>query len=159
MTDEREDEHTKDDVTVMQDQTDTVKLEPGGVVKSVDDLDFRERAKLLPDHDTWLERPSTVRGLIIASLVVLAFSVVVEPIFIPASDYEAHFPGLDNWPFRIGWHAMFGLGACVVMVVFSKWVVGNVLKRSDSYYRDLKDRTPEDPSPGPTEDRPRGGDA
>ena len=68
MTDEREDEHTKDDVTVMQDQTDTVKLEPGGVVKSVDDLDFRERAKLLPDHDTWLERPSTVRGLIIASL-------------------------------------------------------------------------------------------
>jgi len=54
---------------------------------------------------------------------------------------------------------MFGLGACVVMVVFSKWVVGNVLKRSDSYYRDLKDRTPEDPSPGPTEDRPRGGDA
>lgn len=121
---EHDEDTTSEDATVMQDQADE------------GDLDFRERAKLLPDHDTWLERPSTVRGLIIGSLVVLAISVLVEPIFIPEADYEAHFPGIDNWPTRYGWHAAFGLGSCVVMVIFAKWVIGAVLKRDDTYYTD-----------------------
>ncbi len=144
---EHDEDSTRDDVTVMEDQTGDNELETGGVDEHAD-LDFRERAKLLPDHDTWLERPSTVRGLIIGSLIVLAISVIVEPIFIPDADYEAHFPGLDDWPTRYGWHAAFGLGSCVAMVVFSKWVIGAVLKRDDTYYTDGAAHT-QTPAEGP----------
>lgn len=126
-----EDDHTVDDVTVGRDAASgsnelAATMDPDS---GDDGLDFRERAKLLPDHDTWLERPSTVRGLIIGSLVVLALTIVAELIWVPHP--KAHFEGVDGW---ISFHAVFGFVACVAMVIGSKWIVGAVLKRPDTYY-------------------------
>ena len=93
--------------------------------------DFRERAKLLPDHDTWLERPSTIKLLKIGAIALLAATVVAEFVFVPES--EAHFEGIDGW---LGFHAVYGFVTCVLMVLGAKFVLGAVLKREDTYYDD-----------------------
>lgn len=95
------------------------------------ELDFRARAKLLPDHDTWLERPSTIKGLKIASLGLLAATVAAEAAFVPES--KAHFEGIDGW---LGFHAVYGFVTCVLMVLGAKFVLGAMLKRKDTYYDD-----------------------
>ena len=92
-------------------------------------LDFRQRATLLADHNTWLERPSTVRALKWGSLGLLAATVVVEAWLLP--NPEAHFEGIDGW---VGFHAVYGFVTCVAMVLGAKFVLGSILKRKDSYY-------------------------
>ena len=91
--------------------------------------DFRERAKLLPDHDTWLERPSTIRLLKIAAIGLLAATVAAEAVFVP--EPTAHFEGIDGW---LGFHALYGFVTCVLMVLGAKFVLGAILKRKDTYY-------------------------
>jgi hypothetical protein len=91
--------------------------------------DFRSRAKLLPDHDTWLERPATIRLLKFGSLALLAATVVAEFVFVPES--KPHFDGIDGW---LGFHAVYGFFTCVLMVLGAKFVLGYVLKRKDTYY-------------------------
>jgi len=93
--------------------------------------DFRERAKLLPDHATWLERPSTIKLLKFGSLGLLAATVAAEAIFVP--NPKAHFEGVDGW---LGFHAVYGFVTCVLMVVAAKFVLGAALKRKDTYYDD-----------------------
>lgn len=94
-----------------------------------EDLDFRQRATLLADHHTWLERPSTIRGLKWGSLALLAATVAAEAALIP--DPKAHFEGIDGW---VGFHAVYGFVTCVAMVLGAKFVLGSVLKRKDTYY-------------------------
>lgn len=83
--------------------------------------------KTFPGHDTWLERPSTIKGLWIGFgivlVVVLALDLGVE--------HHAHF-GIEG---TIGFSAFYGFFACVLMVVGSK-AIGLLLKRKDTFYDD-----------------------
>ena len=75
----------------------------------------------------WLVRPSTIRRLWVAMLVILAATVVVELL-------TEHHPvfGVDG---SFGFNAWFGFGSCIFLIVLAK-VVGVFLKRRDSYYED-----------------------
>ncbi|MCB9702355.1 MAG: hypothetical protein H6711_10710 [Myxococcales bacterium] len=74
------------------------------------------------------ENPRAVRGFWVGSLVVLLLLAFADVVV----HHHEHF-GIDGTP---GFYSLYGLGACVVMVLFSKFVVGLVLKRRDTYYDD-----------------------
>lgn len=80
--------------------------------------------------DHWLVRPSTIRGLIIGSCVVLALTVAVE-LLIPI---KAHH-GFDEF---LGFPALFGFLSCVAMVLVAK-LAGFVLKRGEAFYDEHDD--------------------
>jgi hypothetical protein len=75
-----------------------------------------------------LEDPSTIRLLWIASLVVLALLVVADLLV----EHHPHF-GVDG---GFAFHAWYGFGVCAAMVLVSKFVIGLLLKRRDTYYDD-----------------------
>ena len=75
----------------------------------------------------WLVRPGTVRGLWIGFSVVLAALVLGDLLIHPHAGF-----GIDG---AFGFHAWYGLGACVAMVLFAKGL-GVVLKRSDTWYEE-----------------------
>ena len=82
----------------------------------------------------WLVRPRTIRGLWIGFGLILAVLVL--------GDFLVHgHPGfgIDG---AFGFHAWYGLGTCVAMVLFAK-VLGLVLKRPDTYYDPGPDGGPE----------------
>ena len=76
--------------------------------------------------DAWLARPSTIRLLWWLFSAVLALSVAAQ-LFIKVKGYF----GVDGW-FAYG--AVYGFLACVVMVIFAKFL-GRFLKRGEDYYR------------------------
>ena len=87
-----------------------------------------EKQEIAPQQDDhWLVRPATVRKLWIGFGVVLALTVVAQ-FFIKIKGYF----GIDGW---FGFGAVYGLLACVLMVVVAK-VLGVFLKRRDDYYDD-----------------------
>jgi hypothetical protein len=75
-----------------------------------------------------LEDPRTIRLLWIVSLVVLALLVVADLLV----EHHPHF-GVDG---GFAFHAWYGFAVCAGMVVISKFVVGLLLKRRDTYYDD-----------------------
>ena len=75
----------------------------------------------------WLLRPRTIRLLWQVSGVVLAL-VVAAGLFL---EPHGHF-GVDG---SFGFAAWYGFLACVAMVVVAK-LLGPLLKRPESYYRD-----------------------
>ena len=75
-----------------------------------------------------LEDPATIRKLWIGSLVVLAALVAADA----GVHHHAHF-GIDG---TFGFHAWYGFAVCAAMVLVSKFVIGLVLKRRDTYYDD-----------------------
>lgn len=75
-----------------------------------------------------LEDPATIRLMWIVSLVVLAALVAADF----AVHHHEHF-GIDG---TFGFYAWYGFAVCAVMVLVSKFVVGLVLKRKDTYYDD-----------------------
>ncbi len=75
-----------------------------------------------------LEDPGTIRLLWIVSLVVLALLVVADGFV----EHHPHF-GVDG---GFAFHAWYGFGVCAAMVLVSKFVVGLLLKRRDTYYDD-----------------------
>lgn len=79
-----------------------------------------------------LESPNTIRKLWIGSLVVLALLVVADVLVMQDPHHHAHF-GVDG---TFGFFALYGFLVCAVMVLVSKFVVGLVLKRKDTYYDD-----------------------
>jgi hypothetical protein len=79
-----------------------------------------------------LEDPKTIRTLWIASLVVLALLVAADVLVMRDPHHHAHF-GVDG---TFGFFAWYGFGVCAAMVIVSKFVVGLVLKRKDTYYDD-----------------------
>ncbi|MCA9659684.1 MAG: hypothetical protein KC486_15175 [Myxococcales bacterium] len=74
------------------------------------------------------ESPKAVRTFWVVSLVLLLL-IAFADIFV---HHHEHF-GIDGTP---GFYSLYGLGACVVMVLGSKFVVALVLKRKDTYYDD-----------------------
>ena len=77
------------------------------------------------NDEHWLVRPSTVKGLWIAFIAVLAGCVLVQAVV----DVKAAF-GFDGW---FGFGAVFGFGSCVLLVLVAKGL-GVVLKRPEGYY-------------------------
>jgi hypothetical protein len=118
-----------DDATPFGEMVDATASSAAAAMDQASTDDFRARAKLLPDHNTWLERPATIRLLKFGSLALLAATVVAEFVFVPES--KAHFEGIDGW---LGFHAVYGFVTCVLMVLGAKFVLGAVLKRKDTYY-------------------------
>jgi hypothetical protein len=80
-----------------------------------------------PQDNHWLSRPGTIRRLWVVFIVLLALTVLVQLAF----PVEGHF-GADGW---FAFAAVFGFGACVVMVFAAK-ALGVLLKRRDDYYDD-----------------------
>lgn len=76
-------------------------------------------------HEHWLVRPETIRRLWWGGSIVLALTVVAQ-FLVPVKGYF----GIDNW-FAFG--ALFGFGACALMVLFAK-LLGLLLKRHENYY-------------------------
>jgi hypothetical protein len=76
-------------------------------------------------RDHWLVRASTIRGLWIGYVVVLATLLLVE-LFV---SHDAHF-WLEG---TFGFGAWFGFASCVILVLLAK-ALGIVLKRPDTYY-------------------------
>lgn len=74
------------------------------------------------------ESPKAVRTFWAVSLALLLL-IAFADIFV---HHHEHF-GIDGTP---GFYSLYGLGACIVMVLASKFVVGLVLKRKDTYYDD-----------------------
>ncbi|MEZ4452076.1 MAG: hypothetical protein R3B09_21610 [Nannocystaceae bacterium] len=74
------------------------------------------------------ERPGAVRAFWIGSVVVLLLLAFAD-LFV---HHHEHF-GIDGAP---GFYSLYGLLACVAMVLFSKFVVALFLKRKDTYYDD-----------------------
>lgn len=79
-----------------------------------------------------LEDPKTIRTLWTVSLVVLALLVAADVLVMRDEHHHAHF-GVDG---TFGFYAWYGFGVCAAMVIVSKFVIGLVLKRKDTYYDD-----------------------
>ena len=76
-------------------------------------------------NDHWLVRPTTIRWIWRVSIVVLALTVLAQLVF-PVKGYFA----VDGW---LGFGAVYGFLACVVMVIVAKGL-GLFLKRDQHYY-------------------------
>ena len=79
-----------------------------------------------------LEDPQTIRKLWIGSLAVLALLVLADFWVRQDPHHHAHF-GIDG---AFGFYTWYGFGVCAVMVLVSKFVVGLLLKRKDTFYDD-----------------------
>lgn len=77
------------------------------------------------DAGHWLVRPRTIRRLWAGFAVVLGLTLLAQGV-VPIKSYF----GVDGWP---GFAAIFGLLACVLMVLVAK-ALGALLKRPDDYY-------------------------
>ncbi len=80
-----------------------------------------------PENDHWLVRPTTIRLLWWVFCIVLALTVIAQFGF----SVKGYF-GVDGW---IGFGAVFGFFACLVMVLVAKGL-GLILKRGERYYDD-----------------------
>ncbi|MEE4281806.1 MAG: hypothetical protein V2I41_07675 [Pseudomonadales bacterium] len=89
--------------------------------------DAEKQSAQAQQDDHWLVRPATIRKLWIVFSIVLALTVISQ-FFIKIKGYF----GIDGW---FGFGAVYGLLACVLMVVVAK-VLGAVLKRREDYYDD-----------------------
>ncbi|MCO5122807.1 MAG: hypothetical protein M9915_03580 [Rhizobacter sp.] len=92
----------------------------------------------------WLDDPKHVKLLWRGFLVVLALTVLAEPLV----HLHPHFE-IESW---FAFHAWYGLLVCIAMIAFAK-ALALVLKRPDTYYD--SDATGDDPSGGAGEGRGR----
>ena len=76
-------------------------------------------------NEHWLVRPTTIRWIWRVSIVVLGLTVLAQLVF-PVKGYFA----VDGW---LGFGAVYGFFACVVMVIVAKGL-GLFLKRDQHYY-------------------------
>ena len=82
-----------------------------------------------PKNSHWLVRPGTIRCLWWVFGIVLASTVIAQLVF----GVKGYF-GVDDW---VGFAAVFGFLACLVMVLVAKGL-GLLLKRSEEYYNNGK---------------------
>lgn len=75
--------------------------------------------------DYWLTRKSTIKGLWVVFVLILAATVLADFFVVP----HPYF-GLDG---TFGFGAWFGFVSCVALVLIAK-LLGSVLKRPDAYY-------------------------
>ena len=76
----------------------------------------------------WLYRPGTPKKLWIAGAIILALTIIAEPLI----SLYPHFSIESLFSF----HALYGFISCVAMVVFAK-LLGFLIKRKDDYYDDV----------------------
>ena len=76
--------------------------------------------------DHWLVRPSSIRLLWWVFAVILALSVAAQLLF----KVKGYF-NIDGW---LGFGAVYGFLACLMMVLVAK-ALGWVLKRDNDYYQ------------------------
>jgi fumarate reductase subunit D len=79
------------------------------------------------DYKHWLVRRSTIRGLWMVGIVILAIVTLAD--FLVHG--HPHF-GIDG---IFGFYSFYGLASCAAMVVGAKGL-GYLLKRKDTYYDD-----------------------
>lgn len=79
-----------------------------------------------PKDDAWLARPSTMRLLWQAFIVLLVLVAVAQLLFPVKGKF-----GVDGW---LGFGAVFGFLSCLGMVLIAK-ALGFVVKRDENYYR------------------------
>ena len=90
--------------------------------------DATSQAKLVSAPEKhWLVRPRTIRLLWVIFIIILAGTVAVQ-FYVHV---HAEF-GIDG---TFGFNAWYGLGACVVLIVFAK-LLSVFIKRNDTYYGD-----------------------
>ena len=78
------------------------------------------------DHDKhWLVRKSTIKGLWVGGIIILALTVVAELFIHPHPHFE-----VDGW---FGFNAWYGFITCAAMVFGAK-ALGYLVKREDTYY-------------------------
>jgi hypothetical protein len=77
------------------------------------------------NHDHWLVRPRTIRGLWIAFIAILALTVLADFVIRPHAEF-----GIDG---TIGFYAWYGFLICVVLIAGAR-ALGVLLKRRDDYY-------------------------
>lgn len=80
---------------------------------------------------SWLYRPGAVRRLWIGFVAVLAAAVAAGFVV----DKHPHF-AFESMP---AFYALFGFGACVLLVIGSK-LLGVLLGRPDTYYDERDER-------------------
>lgn len=83
-----------------------------------------------PVNDHWLVRKTTIKGLWVLFLAILALTVLADLVVA----HRSYF-GLDG---SFGFGAWFGFASCVALIAVAK-LLGAVLKRPDSYYHDSAD--------------------
>ena len=81
-------------------------------------------------QDAWLARPESIRLLWKLFAVVLALTVVAQFVI----KVKGYF-GVDGW---LGFAAIFGFVACLLMVLVAK-ALGLLLKRDEDYYKEESD--------------------
>ena len=81
----------------------------------------------MADDKHWLVRPQTISRLWVVFIVILFLTVIAERVV----HLHGHF-GIDE---TFAFHAWYGFGACVAMIVIAK-ILGIFLKRKDTYYDD-----------------------
>jgi len=81
-------------------------------------------------QDAWLARPESIRLLWKLFAVVLALTVVAQFVI----KVKGYF-GVDGW---LGFAAIFGFVACLLMVLVAK-ALGLLLKRDEDYYKEKPD--------------------
>jgi hypothetical protein len=78
----------------------------------------------------WLAQPKTIRRLWVGLGLVLALTLIGEPLV----ETHPHF-AVDSLP---GFNAIYGFLTCAAMIVLAK-AIGFVLKRPETYYSDRTD--------------------
>ena len=77
------------------------------------------------DHKHGLVQPQTIGGLWLMFFVILALTIIAELLVHP----DGYFVVDETFAF----HAWYGFGSCVAMIVIAK-ILGIFLKRKDIYY-------------------------
>ena len=95
-----------------------------------------------PWADLEREHPRVVHAIWRWSLPLLLLLAAADLLV----DHHGHF-GYDGLP---GFYSVYGLLACIVMVVFSKKVVALFLKRNDTYYDTSEERIDNHAAPDTT---------
>ena len=85
---------------------------------------------MMEKKDHWLVRADTIRRLWWVFVILLALTVLAQPLF-----YVKGYFGVDGW---LGFGAAYGFLSCLLMVLCAK-VLGYFLKRDEDYYREGSD--------------------
>jgi sterol desaturase/sphingolipid hydroxylase (fatty acid hydroxylase superfamily) len=73
----------------------------------------------------WLVRPTTIRGLWLIFIIILAGTV--------AAQFYVHVHSEFGIEGTLGFNAWYGFGACVALIVVAK-ILGVLIKRTDTDY-------------------------
>ena len=73
----------------------------------------------------WLVQPTTIRGLWLVFIIILAGTV--------SAQFYVHVHSEFGIEGTFGFNAWYGFGACVALIVVAK-MLGRLIKRADTYY-------------------------